>query len=113
MPSKLRLVLEMPNKQRLCGAQAVDMLCDAAKENFMSMKLPLDWNAMNKQRRLEFLATLLPKGCKLTLFREPKWTRNTRSAYRQALAQGAVLHQKQKAPELPNAADRDERARIR
>jgi hypothetical protein len=93
MPSKIRYILFTP-KQVFHGSQVVAMLCKLARNNLFNLSLPKDWALYSTQRKLEFLAQLLPNKYRLTIFREPKWTRRKLSRYALALCPSKPMNPK-------------------
>lgn len=93
MSTKLRIMVKKRNHKPIVGAKAIQFLVKTVQSRLLNMIWPMDWDKQTTKQKLEFLAKYLPSDTRLLLFREPRWTRRTRSRYIQLIHQAKRLRE--------------------
>jgi len=80
MPTKRRLVLEIPGGEMYCGGVAIAMLTQAIGKRLMDVDFPVEAHD-TRLKKYMFFAKFLPRGFKLHIIREPRHTRPNKSLF--------------------------------
>lgn len=81
MSTKLRVIVQVSGQKPIKGSQAIGFICNEMRKRLFKMVLPIGWEQMRIQQKLEFMMQHLPSNVKLILIRERKWTRRSKSLY--------------------------------